>query len=227
MRKTLVVLAVLAFSTSAMAQGILWDNDLIPDGVDGRAISPPLFPDIRVVDDFVIPDGENWVIQDFHTNIIEDAGWIDGGVAEIYIYDDSNNSPGNLIVTLSGLPFSKMPTGLKFFGREDFDYWIEDLNIPLGPGRYWIGLRFPNGGGAGTNYWMTSTGQPDGPNTSGWFSFDGGNTWSLSGNPDWDHAFTITGSGGNGGPCPADLDGSGDVGVKDLLILLGAWGPCP
>ena len=28
-------------------------------------------------------------------------------------------------------------------------------------------------------------------------------------------------------PCPADLDGSGDVGVKDLLILLGAWGPCP
>ena len=27
------------------------------------------------------------------------------------------------------------------------------------------------------------------------------------------------------GPCPADLDGSGDVGVKDLLIVLGAWGP--
>ena len=27
--------------------------------------------------------------------------------------------------------------------------------------------------------------------------------------------------------CPADLDGSGDVGVKDLLFLLGAWGPCP
>ncbi|MCH7925185.1 MAG: hypothetical protein IIC51_06590 [Planctomycetes bacterium] len=27
--------------------------------------------------------------------------------------------------------------------------------------------------------------------------------------------------------CPADFDDSGDVGVKDLLILLGAWGPCP
>ena len=27
--------------------------------------------------------------------------------------------------------------------------------------------------------------------------------------------------------CPGDLDASGDVGVKDLLILLGAWGPCP
>ena len=27
--------------------------------------------------------------------------------------------------------------------------------------------------------------------------------------------------------CPADFDNSGDVGVKDLLFLLGAWGPCP
>ena len=26
--------------------------------------------------------------------------------------------------------------------------------------------------------------------------------------------------------CPADLDGSGDAGVTDLLTLLGAWGPC-
>ena len=28
-------------------------------------------------------------------------------------------------------------------------------------------------------------------------------------------------------PCPADLDGSGDVGVSDFLVLLGVWGPCP
>ncbi len=28
-------------------------------------------------------------------------------------------------------------------------------------------------------------------------------------------------------PCPADFDNSGGVGVKDLLFLLGAWGPCP
>ncbi len=27
--------------------------------------------------------------------------------------------------------------------------------------------------------------------------------------------------------CPWDVDGSGDVGVKDLLFLLGTWGPCP
>ena len=28
-------------------------------------------------------------------------------------------------------------------------------------------------------------------------------------------------------PCPADLDGNGDVGVSDFLELLGVWGPCP
>ncbi|MCH8007194.1 MAG: hypothetical protein IH888_13370 [Planctomycetes bacterium] len=28
-------------------------------------------------------------------------------------------------------------------------------------------------------------------------------------------------------PCPWDLEGNGSVGVKDLLILLGVWGPCP
>ncbi len=27
--------------------------------------------------------------------------------------------------------------------------------------------------------------------------------------------------------CLADLDCDGDVGVPDLLILLGSWGPCP
>ncbi len=30
-----------------------------------------------------------------------------------------------------------------------------------------------------------------------------------------------------GAPCPADFDDSGAVDVKDLLFLLGAWGPCP
>ena len=27
--------------------------------------------------------------------------------------------------------------------------------------------------------------------------------------------------------CPADFDGSGDVGPADLALLLGSWGPCP
>ena len=30
-----------------------------------------------------------------------------------------------------------------------------------------------------------------------------------------------------GAPCPADFDNSGDVGVPDLLFLLGTFGSCP
>ncbi|MBT8484083.1 MAG: hypothetical protein HKO59_02510 [Phycisphaerales bacterium] len=34
-------------------------------------------------------------------------------------------------------------------------------------------------------------------------------------------------TGGGGDECPADIDGSGDVGFTDLLQILGLWGPCP
>ncbi len=44
-------------------------------------------------------------------------------------------------------------------------------------------------------------------------------------------AGTLPDKNGNGIPdeceCPWDFDDTGDVGVKDLLFLLGAWGPCP
>ena len=30
-----------------------------------------------------------------------------------------------------------------------------------------------------------------------------------------------------GEPCPADVDGSGDVGFGDILAVIGSWGPCP
>ncbi|MCH8258704.1 MAG: VCBS repeat-containing protein [Planctomycetes bacterium] len=41
-----------------------------------------------------------------------------------------------------------------------------------------------------------------------------------------DGVVVIAGRQGSDG-IPGDLDGDGHVGVKDLLILLGAWGPCP
>ena len=28
-------------------------------------------------------------------------------------------------------------------------------------------------------------------------------------------------------PCPADIDGDGEVGIGDFLMVLGLWGPCP
>jgi hypothetical protein len=54
-----------------------------------------------------------------------------------------------------------------------------------------VGIRNPSGGGAGTNYWMTSDGGADGGGSStGYFSLDGGTTWSPEGDT-WHHAFEI------------------------------------
>lgn len=38
---------------------------------------------------------------------------------------------------------------------------------------------------------------------------------------------TLLGAWGTCGSCPADLDDSGDVDIIDLLTVLGAWGTCP
>jgi RHS repeat-associated protein len=57
-----------------------------------------------------------------------------------------------------------------------------------------VGIRNPNGGGSGTNYWLTSDGGPDGAGSStGYFSLDGGNTWQSEG-VGWHHAFVMTGT---------------------------------
>jgi hypothetical protein len=53
--------------------------------------------------------------------------------------------------------------------------------------------------------------------------------WDLDGDEDVGvkDLLSLLGSWGINPGHPADFDNSGDVGVKDLLILLDAWGPCP
>ena len=74
MRKGILIVAVLALFAGTASAAILWDNGIVPNGVNGRAISPPAFPDIRVADDFTVPAGETWWIDDAHFNVIEDGG---------------------------------------------------------------------------------------------------------------------------------------------------------
>jgi hypothetical protein len=192
MRKGLILTLVVALGLVASANaGVLWDNNIVPNGVNGRAISPPSFPNIRVVDDFTVPAGERWDIRDLHMNIIEDTTFQSGTTSELYIYAD-NNGPTGAPIHSSSTNFTKMATGDTYFGRPDYEYWLEEIRVDLGAGKYWIGTRNPNGGGSGTNYWMTSDGGPDGMGTSdGYFSLDGGNVWQTEGTG-WQHAFVIT-----------------------------------
>lgn len=49
-------LAFLALAATGLTaqSALLWDNNVIPNGVGARALSPPAFPNIRVVDDIVV-----------------------------------------------------------------------------------------------------------------------------------------------------------------------------
>ncbi len=66
----------------------------------------------------------------------------------------------------------------------------------------------------------TGDGAGNGLNGTGDIAVDAAGNVYLTGEFS-NNAFKITPA------CPWDIDGSGDVGVKDLLILLGDWGPCP
>ncbi len=190
MRSYSILVAVALFASGTGAD-VLWDNGLVPNGIrGGRGISPPAFPNIRVADDVTFVGGVT--INDFHANITEDGGWTDGGDITLTVYADTGNGPGDIVAIHTG-EFTKMDTGDDYFGRDNFDYWIEGIDIPLGEGTYWMGIRNANGGGAGTNYWPSSDGGADGPGSdTGWFSLDAGGTWMPEG-PTWNQAFVVTG----------------------------------
>jgi len=226
MRLFVTGLAAFALTSGAFAGGdgdCLWDNDLEPDGFNARAVSPPVFPDIRVADDFTVTDDLGWAIRDFHCTVVEDAGWVPSGRIEVTFYADGGGCPGPAIAQRL-VPVERMATGGQLFDRDVYEYWAFFAPIELGPRRYWVGHRDPLGAGAGTNYWVTSSGG-EGETSPGCFSLDAGATWVTEG-PDWDHAFKITGAI-NCTPCKGDINGDCVVSFDDLLQVLSAWGPCP
>jgi hypothetical protein len=195
-----VVLAVRT-SPARAAGGPLWDNELTPNGINGRAISPPAFPEIRLVDD-LLTEGA-WTIEVLRANVIEDTDWRDDlGIAQVVIRRDDGERPmpgeEGILVRVDS-QYTRTATGDQYFGRADFDYQIDDLQIHLDDStRHWIGIRNPGGSGAGTNYWMTSDGGPDGAESeTGWFSLDNGQTWRAEGTT-WHHAFEVFGTRAGG-----------------------------
>ncbi len=220
----LAVLTVAIVSSSAGAD-VLWDNNIETDSRDGRAMSPPGNPDNRVVDDIVVPAGHSWTIEGVAINVIEWPSWEHGDLLELTIYRDTDGEgPGEVLMTVTD-GFSRVDIG-PIYGFRDFEYRLENLNIVLEPGAYWVGLRNPEGGGERTNFWMTSDGGPDGEGSStGFLSEDAGTTWHAEGEQ-WHHAFEIIGVLGPGGcvrepqwVCDGDVDGDGQVNPVDAGLV--------
>ncbi len=189
MRSRLSILVVVVLFASDASMGQYWDNGLVPNGFSGRAISPPNFPDIRVADDVTLPGG-GFTIREIRANVIEDTGWTDDGKLTLEVRADTGSGPGEIVATHTGA-FTKMATGDEYFGRVDYDYGLDGIDICIGGATFWLTIRNPGGGGEGTNYWMTSDGGANGPGTdTGWFSLDAGETWAPEGDR-WHHAFVI------------------------------------
>ena len=92
-----------------------------------------------------------------------------------------------------------IPAGFFAIKVDTLDYWFYDT-FTFGPGELPTDcITSLHDGGGGPNF--------TGPNSPTNFNDETGSI--------------------NACPCPADIDNSNDVGVKDLLFLLGAWGTCP
>ncbi len=211
----LSILVVVALFASVASADLLWDNGGIGD-FSTRAISPPAFPDIRVVDDFFVPP-EGWRIEELQFRVFEDAGWSDGdGRIEVYIRETDPDTGGPVTgedADLVRLSTEYRVEKLNCYFRCDYEYIVEDLGIGLKEGQYWLGIRNPRGTGSGTNYWMTSEGGRDGKGTStGYFSINRAETWMDEG-PGWQHAFEI---GGTVIPEPGTL---ALLGAMSLLVV--------
>ena len=113
---------------------VLWNNGIVPNGVYSRALSPPAFPLIRVVDDFVIEGPEGWTICSVRVSVVELSGWSSGSELTLYFRAD-DGGPGDLVrEVVAG--FDRVATGNEYFGMASYEYLVEDLEIDLCPGTY-------------------------------------------------------------------------------------------
>ncbi|MEW5884866.1 MAG: hypothetical protein AB1725_11670, partial [Armatimonadota bacterium] len=61
MKRIFAALALACAGISVQAR-VLWDNNVVTNGNGGRAISPPGFPNIRVVEDIRV-GGPGWIVD--------------------------------------------------------------------------------------------------------------------------------------------------------------------
>ncbi|MCH8164509.1 MAG: hypothetical protein IH889_02765 [Planctomycetes bacterium] len=109
-------------------------------------------------------------------------------------------TPGFAALPGAPTPDYIIPAGFFAINGDTIEYWFyTPATLTFGPGELPTDcITSLHDGGAGPNF--------TGPNSPTNFA---GETASV-----------------DACPCPWDLDGSGDVGILDLLALLAAWGPC-
>ena len=194
-----------------------------------------------------LPEGAGtWNICQLNPNGFEPAGVLNETLEYIVWARTGTDQPvdGDQIVSGSvPLPFAvEDPDG------DAGNLWRYPMSVDfdLPPGDYWLTVYGANTTGGASNWaWFAN---PD----NGINVLDGGGApfmWRSEMFPDpgfqmyttplveqaegldpndvYNASFEVLGNPVEGAPCPADLDGSGDVGPADLAILLAAWDSDP
>lgn len=220
------------------------DGNLIPDSCDGGLDTPYAYDDGEPEMSYGFADGQTpivWMnafeVEPGYTTITAiSVNWGPSttGTGTVVLWSDPNQdgdpSDAQTIMTLPGVPIGAPA-------------WTSVI-VPVPPTSVGpAGTIFFVGAQASANGWATF--DTDGPFAGqSWFT-------SATNLNDLDATYTPTQPGvvlppanfmvraiataddadGNGVPdvceSPGDLDGDGEVGARDLAILLGAWGLCP
>jgi len=191
----LSLLPLLLLTPSPDQRDVLWDNHITIKGdVFARAISPPLWRDIRVVDDVLIPQGTRWHVTSAWLNVVEDEGWSPGSRMEMYVWRSGfGGRPGQGIVAWLSAPLRRSATGSSYFNRPAYIHGIEGLVLELDTGVQWVGFRHPDASGRYTAYWLTSDNvDNEGRGSTHFFSVDGGKSWQWAGEG-WHSSFILYG----------------------------------
>jgi hypothetical protein len=126
--------------TENMGRAVLWDQ-YDTDGSNGlsHAHKDAFGQQRALLDDFEVPDGATWNLNDLHSlNLWNTMQPGQGTDFHLEFWTDAGGQPGNPIVTAATVSYTETATGRTWFERPEFEIEYVYETITLTEGVYWI-----------------------------------------------------------------------------------------
>jgi hypothetical protein len=224
MKRFCLVAAILVVVGGVGRADVLWYNG---DFAGSSGLSNEINTLIsagRVYDDFNVPSG-GWTINSIWSNDLMNFGGVTQAKWEIRSGVSAGNG-GTLLFSGTDAA-AQLPTGRSGFGFAEYTIEVDGLNLPLGPGTYWL-MVAPIGPGSGRSLvsmtsGFNSVGSPAGNDDKSFFDspyfgtvFDYPYIWTAFALISAPNDFSMGASGERGAvpePCTFALFGFGALGL--------------